>query len=121
MEPLYLALANALLVIVFLSLVFRRRRSSGAPAQQVETEKSEEAIYKVYPEEEVRKHNSPGDLWLIIDGKVYDFSEYYKVHPGGDAIFRNAGKDSSAGFHGEQHPTKVNDMLIDFLIGEVSS
>ncbi|KAJ8906863.1 hypothetical protein NDN08_003347 [Rhodosorus marinus] len=120
MEPLYLALANALLVIVLMALVFSRRRSTGASPPQAETEK-EEVIYKVYPEEEVRKHNSPDDLWLVIDGKVYDFSEYYKVHPGGDAIFRNAGMDSSAGFHGEQHPTKVNDMLIDFLIGEVSS
>ncbi len=27
------------------------------------------------------------DLWLIIEGKVYDFSRYAKVHPGGDRIF----------------------------------
>jgi len=100
MEPLYLALVNALLVIVLVYFVFSRRRSTGATAPRAETEKK--VVYRIYSEAEVRKHISPGDLWLVIDGKVYDFSEYYKVHPGGDAIFRNAGRDSSAGFHGNQ-------------------
>eukprot|EP00188_Purpureofilum_apyrenoidigerum_P003152 Plantae.Rhodophyta-Purpureofilum_apyrenoidigerum.ctg32165.p1 GENE.Plantae.Rhodophyta-Purpureofilum_apyrenoidigerum.ctg32165~~Plantae.Rhodophyta-Purpureofilum_apyrenoidigerum.ctg32165.p1 ORF type:complete len:121 (+),score=18.42 Plantae.Rhodophyta-Purpureofilum_apyrenoidigerum.ctg32165:93-455(+) len=72
-----------------------------------------------YTKEEIARHTEPGDLWLIIDGKVYDFSEYHDLHPGGDAIFNNAGTDSSKGFHGEQHPTKVNDMLEDFYLGNV--
>lgn len=53
-----------------------------------------------FTEEEVSKHTELNDLWLIIDGKVYDFSKYWEVHPGGKAIFKNAGKDSSLGFHG---------------------
>ena len=31
--------------------------------------------------------SSTSDLWLIIDGKVYDFSRYANLHPGGDRIF----------------------------------
>jgi cytochrome b involved in lipid metabolism len=32
--------------------------------------------------------------------KVYDVSPYVEQHMGGDAILKNAGLDSSAGFHG---------------------
>ena len=31
--------------------------------------------------------SSTSDLWVIIENKVYDFSRYAKVHPGGDRIF----------------------------------
>lgn len=45
-------------------------------------------------------HNKKDDCWLIIDGKVYDVTPYVEQHMGGDAILRNAGADSSKGFHG---------------------
>ena len=33
--------------------------------------------------EEVRKHHSPDDLWIVLEGKVYDVTEWKKRHPGG--------------------------------------
>ena len=38
---------------------------------------------KQYTKEEVATHNTDRDLWLIINKKVYNFSNYAKVHPGG--------------------------------------
>eukprot|EP00616_Rhizochromulina_sp_CCMP1243_P001703 CAMPEP_0118993064 /NCGR_PEP_ID=MMETSP1173-20130426/54376_1 /TAXON_ID=1034831 /ORGANISM="Rhizochromulina marina cf, Strain CCMP1243" /LENGTH=117 /DNA_ID=CAMNT_0006944289 /DNA_START=1 /DNA_END=351 /DNA_ORIENTATION=+ len=55
--------------------------------------------------EEVAEHNKAEDLWLIVDGKVYDVTNYYEGHPGGeDAMLRNAGTDVTKGFKGPQHP-----------------
>ncbi len=64
-----------------------------------------------FREEEIAQHNNPDDLWLIINGKVYDFTEYLPLHPGGEAILRNAGRDSTEGFSGSQHPARVWDMV----------
>ena len=38
---------------------------------------------KFYSKEEISKHNKDKDLWIIINGKVYDLSKFGKVHPGG--------------------------------------
>ena len=35
---------------------------------------------KAYSIEEVSKHNTQGDLWIIVEGKVIDMSTY--DHPG---------------------------------------
>ncbi len=47
-----------------------------------------------YTREEVALHNTEKDLWLIIQGKVYNFSNYAKSHPGGaEIILHCAGRD----------------------------
>lgn len=49
--------------------------------------------------EEINKHNTARDCWVIIDGTVYDFTQYVLNHPGGSAHFtRN--RDISRAFHG---------------------
>lgn len=57
-------------------------------------------------------HNRREDLWLVIDGKVYDFTDFVEDHPGGDAILRYAGGDATVGFKGPQHPSRVWDMVL---------
>jgi hypothetical protein len=37
--------------------------------------------------------------------------QYIDLHPGGEAMLRNAGLDSTAGFSGDQHPARVWDMV----------
>jgi cytochrome b involved in lipid metabolism len=39
---------------------------------------------KKYTRAEVAIHCTDKDLWVIINGKVYNFSGYAKSHPGGD-------------------------------------
>lgn len=36
--------------------------------------------------EEVGKHDTPNDLWIIIDSKVYDLSRFKDMHPGGLSV-----------------------------------
>merc|ERR1719331_1899100 len=35
--------------------------------------------------EEVAAHDKPGDVWIIVNNKVIDVSEFVKTHPGGEA------------------------------------
>lgn len=39
----------------------------------------------------------------------------------GDSILNNVGGDSSAGFHGSQHPPSVFDLIKEFYIADVGS
>ncbi|XP_031564870.1 cytochrome B5-like protein [Actinia tenebrosa] len=74
--------------------------------------------------EEVKQHKSEDDLWIIIDGKVYDVTPYVTEHPGGKAIFRNAGDDSSGGFHSQKAhgivKNHINSLLKAFYVGRIS-
>lgn len=33
--------------------------------------------------EEIKKHNSPDDCWIVVDGKVWDITDFAPEHPGG--------------------------------------
>ena len=47
--------------------------------------------------EELARHASRADLWLAVNGRVYDVSAF--EHPGGEeALLRYAGRDASQGF-----------------------
>lgn len=50
--------------------------------------------------EELSKHHKPGDLWMAIDGDVYDVSKFAKLHPGGSQILEQyAGRDVTLDFY----------------------
>ena len=53
---------------------------------------------------EVEQHVTYDDLWLVIDGKVYDVTEFMDDHPGGGEIMLNAaGKDGTDDFEDVGH------------------
>ena len=35
---------------------------------------------------EIAKHNSASDCWMIINNKVYDITPYINSHPGGESV-----------------------------------
>ena len=77
---------------------------------------------KVITVEELEKHNSESDLWIAVDGKVYDMTKYHKIHPGfgGPAIIvKNAGMDATQGFRKAKHSPKAMDIQKGLLIGEL--
>ncbi|ORX62960.1 acyl-CoA dehydrogenase NM domain-like protein [Hesseltinella vesiculosa] len=56
---------------------------------------------KTFTREEVARHASENDLWVIIDTDVYDLSNFVDLHPGGAfPILELAGKDATTDFYG---------------------
>lgn len=50
----------------------------------------------VYTWEEVQSHCSRNDLWLVIDRKVYNITQWAKRHPGGFRVITHyAGEDAT--------------------------
>jgi len=74
---------------------------------------------KLFTMEEIEKHNSEEDVWIIVNDRVYDCTEYLELHPGGaDSILINAGADSTEDFVAI-HSTKATKMLEKFYIGDL--
>jgi len=49
--------------------------------------------------QDVAKHNTEQDCWMIIEGKVYNITEWLERHPGGKQILLvSAGRDCTDGF-----------------------
>ncbi|KAI3402957.1 hypothetical protein KGF56_004210 [Candida oxycetoniae] len=62
--------------------------------------------------EEVGKHNTRQDCWVIIHDKAYDLSHFVDQHPGGAAvILKYAGKDATKAFD----PIHPGDTLQKYL------
>ncbi|KAF8235821.1 acyl-CoA dehydrogenase [Tricholoma matsutake] len=56
---------------------------------------------KQFSREEVAKHNKQGDLWIIVDTKVFDISKFAAMHPGGLSVLLDeevAGHDATTVF-----------------------
>lgn len=72
---------------------------------------------KSFTAEEVSKHNTKTDLWVIIDGNVYDVTKF-KEHPGNFSVFvENAGQDATIEFQGAGHSEEARSQMKDYLIG----
>ncbi|XP_010464293.1 PREDICTED: cytochrome b5-like [Camelina sativa] len=71
---------------------------------------------------ELSQHRSRHDCWLLIDGKVYDVTDFLKDHPGGDDVILFAtGKDATHEFEEVGHSTSAKAMLSEFYVGDIDS
>lgn len=71
--------------------------------------------------QEVEKHNTEEDCWIIVKNKVYDCTEYLELHPGGvDSITINAGADATEDFVAI-HSAKATKMLEKYYIGNLDT
>ncbi|GAB65755.1 cytochrome b5-like Heme/Steroid binding domain containing protein [Plasmodium cynomolgi strain B] len=67
--------------------------SEGFKNEEEQTEGNEKAI-KTFTREEVAKHNTKKDAWVIYKNKVYEITYYLLYHPGGeDILAEQAGND----------------------------
>ncbi|OQS07880.1 cytochrome b5 [Thraustotheca clavata] len=80
------------------------------------------AELKQFVADEVAKHNTTEDCWLIIgeanEKKVYDVTKYLDDHPGGPEIILDlAGRDANEEFEDIGHSTDARKALAKYLIG----
>jgi sulfite reductase (NADPH) flavoprotein alpha-component len=77
----------------------------------------------VYPASEVVLHNNPEDgHWFIINGRVYDLSEFAHLHAGGLKIIQSyAGMDATISYKKVQHDVnpEVDSLLGMYQLGAV--
>merc|ERR550514_353148 len=72
--------------------------------------------------EEVAAHDKPGDVWIIVNNKVINVSEFVKVHPGGEAaIMAFAGNDASVEWNMIHKPDFLDIHVKDKILGEVGA
>jgi len=73
-----------------------------------------------YSLEEVAKHTSKTDCWVVVDGKVMNVTSFLKDHPGGElAILTFAGKDATEEFNMIHPPDVIGKYAPQAVIGIV--
>jgi cytochrome b involved in lipid metabolism len=73
--------------------------------------------------DEVKKHNSADDCWSIIDGNVYDLTNWVESHPGGkERITAICGKDGTSSFLGKHsNSNSAKSQLTRFELGKLAA
>ena len=64
-------------------------------------------------DEEVRRHNTRADAWMVLRGRVYNVTRYLQFHPGSvEELMRAAGDDATELFD-EVHPWVNAEGMLD--------
>jgi len=75
---------------------------------------------KVYTLDEVAKHNTEADCWVIVNGEVLDVTKFLPDHPGGKkAILLYAGKDATEEFNMLHEKNVVVKYAPESIIGKI--
>jgi len=76
---------------------------------------------RLFSVEEVSKHNTENDCWVIINGYVLNMTNFLNDHPGGkNAILLYAGKDASTEFNMLHKFDVIEKYAPDTIIGKVA-
>merc|ERR1719150_3164271 len=68
--------------------------------------------------EDVGKHTTKNDCWVILSGKVLNVTSFLSQHPGGElAILTFAGKDATAEFDMIHPPDVIEKYAPEAVIG----
>merc|ERR1719163_2741288 len=72
--------------------------------------------------EEVAKHTTKTDCWVVVAGEVLNVTKFLPDHPGGElAILTFAGKDATAEFNMIHPPDVIGKYAPDAVIGKVGA
>merc|ERR1719181_705977 len=71
--------------------------------------------------DEVAKHSSKDDCWVVLNGHAYNLTSFMNEHPGGAAIIaKYAGRDASKAFNPIHPKDIVNTLPASALLGPVT-
>nr|CDS27756.1 cytochrome B5 [Hymenolepis microstoma] len=75
----------------------------------------------VFTLEEIQKHKSENDCWIVIHDKVYNVSEFLNEHPGGDfVILENGGGYATEPFEDVCHSVDARKQMEKYCIGVIA-
>lgn len=75
-----------------------------------------------YTWEEIKKHNSDTDCWVVLYDSVLDVTEFLNEHPGGlDPLVDQAGCDITNSFESIGHTSTALAKSKSFIVGRVDS
>jgi len=80
--------------------------------------------HRTLTREEVAKNSTEESIWLIIDSKVYDVTDFIDAHPGGQAVLKQVGgtdaTDAFYNLHRQEVLQKYSNLCIGIIDGEIS-
>ncbi|KAI1414525.1 FMN-dependent dehydrogenase-domain-containing protein [Hypoxylon sp. FL1857] len=69
-------------------------------------------VEKLVSVDEISRHRTLDDLWLVVDEIVYDLSKFARSHPGGPGILvKYAGRDATAAYSEVHSPSLIKTEL----------
>lgn len=75
---------------------------------------------QLFTREEVRKHCTRTDCWIVVDRCVYDITEYVSRHPGGAGVLLEyAGRDCTEMFESVHPWVSHGTILREYFLGHV--
>jgi hypothetical protein len=87
-----------------------------------ETVSQDTASLSSYTLVDVAKHATAADCWVVLNNtQVYNLTAFIPIHPGGNAIVPNCGKDGTQAFNRVGHSTKAVGMEPTYLIGSLGA
>ena len=69
---------------------------------------------------EVRNHNTEDDLWMVLENKVFDLTDFVSIHPGGPGyLTMNAGMDGTDPFQDVHFGIFSRAEVMEYYIGDL--
>eukprot|EP01128_Nolandella_sp_AFSM9_P011855 TRINITY_DN8768_c0_g1_i1.p1 TRINITY_DN8768_c0_g1~~TRINITY_DN8768_c0_g1_i1.p1 ORF type:complete len:121 (-),score=43.46 TRINITY_DN8768_c0_g1_i1:88-450(-) len=77
-------------------------------------------MVKEFTLEDVAKHNTDEDIWVVYEDKVLDLTAFLADHPGGeDVLTEAAGQDITQSFLDIGHSETAIDLMEEYLVGKL--